>query len=121
MVELLQALAWAVELDDAARTRVSRKNETRNFMAPPDFIGRPVGLIPKCRGVSCRLTVRDTIESACRLPVGTRNENLIQGCKMARLGRVHGCGKSPVRTVRFGYEPLGIYSGRETGAAGKQP
>jgi hypothetical protein len=31
MVELLHALAWAVEVSDAARARVSKNSEIRNF------------------------------------------------------------------------------------------
>lgn len=31
MVELLQALAWTVKVDDAVRARVSSKNEMRDF------------------------------------------------------------------------------------------
>src|ERR1700724_2839806 len=121
MVELLQAPAWAIKLDDVARAKVKSNREMRNFMVPPDFSWKSALAPPKFREVSCGQTLPDTIESACRLPVGTRSENLMQGCKMARLGRVHGCGKSPVRTVRFGYEPLRIDSGRETGAHGTHP
>ena len=36
MVKLLEALAWAVKVDDAARARASRKSEMRNFMLSPD-------------------------------------------------------------------------------------
>jgi hypothetical protein len=39
-VELLQALAWAVKVDDAARARVSKNSERRNFIGPPDFVLR---------------------------------------------------------------------------------
>jgi hypothetical protein len=35
MVKLLQALAWAVKVDDAARARVNRKSEMRDFIVPP--------------------------------------------------------------------------------------
>jgi len=38
MVKLLQALAWAVKVDDAAKVRVSRKSEMRDFIVPPDFL-----------------------------------------------------------------------------------
>jgi hypothetical protein len=37
-VELLQALAWAVKVDDAARARVNNNNGMRNFMMPPEFL-----------------------------------------------------------------------------------
>jgi hypothetical protein len=36
-VELLQALACAVKVDDAARARVSRTSEMWNFIVAPDF------------------------------------------------------------------------------------
>jgi len=35
MVELLQALAWAVIVDDAARARVSKNIDMRNLIKPP--------------------------------------------------------------------------------------
>src|SRR6266567_4328484 len=38
MVKLLQAMAWAVKVDDAARARVSRNSEMRDFMVPPYFL-----------------------------------------------------------------------------------
>jgi hypothetical protein len=34
---LLQALAWAVNVDDIARAKVKSNREMRNFMVPPDF------------------------------------------------------------------------------------
>jgi hypothetical protein len=37
MVKLLQALAWAVKVDDAAKARVNNKSEMRDFMVPPEF------------------------------------------------------------------------------------
>src|ERR1700730_4089753 len=46
IVELLQALAWAVKVDDASRARARRKSEKRNFMVPPDFLGSPLALFP---------------------------------------------------------------------------
>ena len=38
MVELLQALAWAVKVDDAARARASRKSEMRDFIVAPEVL-----------------------------------------------------------------------------------
>src|SRR5216684_2093339 len=38
MVKLLQAMAWAVKVDDAARARVSSNSEMRDFMVPPYFL-----------------------------------------------------------------------------------
>jgi hypothetical protein len=37
IVKLLQALAWAVKVDDAARARVNRNSKMRDFMVPPEF------------------------------------------------------------------------------------
>jgi hypothetical protein len=37
MVILLQSLAWAAKVDDAARARVSKISEMRNFIVPPIF------------------------------------------------------------------------------------
>jgi hypothetical protein len=37
MVKLLHA-AWAVKVDDAARARVSRKSEMRDFIVPPEVL-----------------------------------------------------------------------------------
>src|SRR5260370_21289214 len=46
MVELLQALAWAVKVEDTARTRVSRKSEMRDFILAPEVL-RFSGLGPR--------------------------------------------------------------------------
>jgi len=70
MVELLQALAWAIKVDDVARAKVKSNREMRNFMVPPDFFLEGALASPKFQGVSCGQTLPDTMESACRLPVG---------------------------------------------------
>src|SRR5260370_39775609 len=46
MVKLLQALAWAVKVDDAAKARVNRKSEMRDFIVPP-IIFKICGLKPQ--------------------------------------------------------------------------
>jgi hypothetical protein len=38
MVELLQALAWAVKVDDAARKRMGKSSKMRDFKCPPVFL-----------------------------------------------------------------------------------
>src|SRR5713101_6898145 len=40
MVKLLQALAWAVKVDDEARERASRKSEMQDFIVPPEVFRR---------------------------------------------------------------------------------
>ena len=44
MVELLQALAWAVKVEETARAKVSNSSEMRGFiLMPPEFFWEPIG------------------------------------------------------------------------------
>ena len=84
-VELLQVLA--AKFEDAARIRVSRKDEMQGFiLCLQIFSGEPRRSHPKHGAVSCDLVSRKAMESTCRLPGGIRNENLLCVGKMSPVG-----------------------------------